>query len=144
MHAALDAIATEDPFGIKVQIERGATYVSMQVDFNANSDPIELASAASLLIANIASLKGHLMAWCKLSRFGEFSSLFTEAVAAWEKEFFAVGRDTCDVFCCCDTLHLSPPPIFFCRRFVHIPDEWLFCHRHAQCRDTRQQLCLAV
>ena len=54
MHAALDAIATEDPFGIKVQIERGATYVSMQVDFNANSDPIELASAASLSIANIS------------------------------------------------------------------------------------------
>lgn len=68
MHAALDAIATEDLSGIKPQIECGATYTSMKVDFNENSDPIELANAATLLIANIASLKDHLKVWCKLKR----------------------------------------------------------------------------
>ena len=66
MHAALDAIATKDVSGIKPQMESTATYVSMQVDFNANSDPIKLANASTLLIANIASLKDHLKAWCKL------------------------------------------------------------------------------
>ena len=69
MHAALDAIATEDLSGVKPQIESSASYASMNVDFNANSDPIELANAASLLIANIASLKDHLKAWCKLKQF---------------------------------------------------------------------------
>jgi hypothetical protein len=56
MHASLDAIATEDLSGVKPQLETGPTYVSMNVDFNA----------ATLLIANIASLKDHLKAWCKL------------------------------------------------------------------------------
>ena len=66
MHAVLDAIATEDLSGVKPQIVGGATYVLMKVDFNANSDPIELANSATLLIANIASLKDHLKAWCKM------------------------------------------------------------------------------
>ena len=69
MHAALDAIATKDVSGIKPQMESTATYVSMQVDFNENSEPIKLANACTLLIANIASLKDHLKAWCKLKRF---------------------------------------------------------------------------
>ena len=37
----------------------------MKVDFNASSDPIELANTATLLVANIASIKDHLKAWCK-------------------------------------------------------------------------------
>ena len=37
----------------------------MKVDFNASSDPIDLANAATLLVANIASIKDHLKAWCR-------------------------------------------------------------------------------
>ena len=66
MHASLDAIATEDLSGVEPQLETGPTYVSMSVDFNADSDQIQLANAATLLVANIASLKEHLKAWCKL------------------------------------------------------------------------------
>ena len=66
MHAALDAFATKELAGIRPQIESCPTYVSMRVDFNANSDRVELANAATLLITNIASLKDHLKAWCKL------------------------------------------------------------------------------
>lgn len=66
MHAALNSIATEDLSRITLQMESGATYVSMKVDFNSHSDPIELANAATLLIANIASLKDHLKVWCRL------------------------------------------------------------------------------
>jgi hypothetical protein len=65
MHAALDALSAGDLSGIALQRESGATYVSMKVDFNSQSDPIELANAATLLIANIASLKDHLKAWCR-------------------------------------------------------------------------------
>jgi len=65
MHAALKAISTEDLSEFKPQIDRSSSYISMKVDFNENSDPIELANAASLLIANIASLKDHLKVWCK-------------------------------------------------------------------------------
>lgn len=65
MHAALGALSSDDVLSVKprVEITDRCTYVS--VDFNADSDPVQLANAASLLIANIASLKDHLKVWCK-------------------------------------------------------------------------------
>lgn len=65
MHAALDALATTDLSEADPRIEKTATYTSITVDINAGSDPIELANVASLLVANIASLKDHLKTWCK-------------------------------------------------------------------------------
>jgi hypothetical protein len=65
MHAALDALGTTDLSGVKPEIEITAAYTSMKVDFNASSNPIELANIATLLVANIASIKDHLKAWCK-------------------------------------------------------------------------------
>ena len=35
------------------------------MNFNQNSDAVALANAASLVVANIASLKDHLKAWCR-------------------------------------------------------------------------------
>lgn len=65
MHAALGALGTTDLSAAQPQIVEVGVYTSMKVDFNAGSDPIELANAASLLVANIASIKDHLKAWCK-------------------------------------------------------------------------------
>lgn len=65
MHAALAGLATDDISTIQPQITSTEGYVYTEVDFNQNSDPIGLANAASLLIANIASIKDHLKVWCK-------------------------------------------------------------------------------
>ena len=64
MHAALAGLATDDLATIQPQIAVADGYVYTKVDFNQNSDPIALANAASLLIANIASIKDHLKVWC--------------------------------------------------------------------------------
>jgi hypothetical protein len=65
MHAALAGLATDDLSAIQPQITSEDGYVYTKADFNRNSDPIALANAASLLIANIASIKDHLKLWCK-------------------------------------------------------------------------------
>ena len=65
MHAALSGLRDDDISVVKPQIAYGDGYFYAKVDFNQNSDPIALANAASLLVANIASLKDHLKAWCK-------------------------------------------------------------------------------
>ncbi len=65
MHAALAGLQNNDLTSIHPIITQADGYVYAKVDFNQNSDPIALANAASLLVANIASLKDHLKAWCK-------------------------------------------------------------------------------
>jgi hypothetical protein len=65
MHAALVGLGNTELSAVRPEIVQAGSYISMKVDFNANADPIELANAASLLIANIASLKDHLKAWCR-------------------------------------------------------------------------------
>lgn len=67
MHAAMGAMSSSDVLAVVPEVVETATYRSIGVDFNKNADPIELANAASLLVANIASLKDHLRAWCKLN-----------------------------------------------------------------------------
>jgi hypothetical protein len=63
MHAALDGLSNTDLSAIQPQITHAGGHVYTKVDFNENSDEIALANAASLLIANIASIKDHLKAW---------------------------------------------------------------------------------
>jgi len=65
MHAAIAGLGNSDLSTVQPQITHGDGYVYTTVDFNQNSDPIALANAASLLVANIASLKDHLKGWCK-------------------------------------------------------------------------------
>ncbi len=65
MHAALGALSSNDLTSIQVQVTRTDSHVYTAVDFNQNSDAVALANAASLVVANIASLKDHLKAWCK-------------------------------------------------------------------------------
>ena len=65
MHAALGALSSSDLTSIQPQITRTDSHVYTAVDFNQNSDVVALANAASLVVANIASLKDHLKAWCK-------------------------------------------------------------------------------
>jgi hypothetical protein len=63
MYAALDALGTPDLSVIKAKVQSEPVFV--QFAFTTCADPIELANAASLLVANIASLKDHLKLWCK-------------------------------------------------------------------------------
>jgi hypothetical protein len=65
MYAALADLSSDDLSVIQPKITMSYGYLYTEVDFNQQSDEIELANAASLLIANIASLKDHLKAWCK-------------------------------------------------------------------------------
>jgi hypothetical protein len=65
MHAALGALSSSDLTSIQPQVTRTDTHLYISVDFNQNSDAVALANAASLVVANIASLKDHLKAWCK-------------------------------------------------------------------------------
>ena len=65
MHAAVAGLGNSNLSNVQPQITHGDGCVHTKVDFNQNSDPVALANAASLLVANIASLKDHLKAWCK-------------------------------------------------------------------------------
>jgi hypothetical protein len=65
MHAALSSVASSDLSGNRPSVVAYETHVYVSVDFNAGSDPIALHNAATLLIANIASLKDYLKVWCK-------------------------------------------------------------------------------
>lgn len=65
MHAALGSLSSDDVLSVKPTIEITDTYRFISIDFNAGSDPVQLANMATLLITNIASLKDHLKAWCK-------------------------------------------------------------------------------
>jgi hypothetical protein len=65
MYAALSGLNSDDISHIQPKIIEGYNYKFVEVDFNQQSDEIELANATSLLINNIASLKDHLKVWCK-------------------------------------------------------------------------------
>lgn len=65
MHAAMSEISFGDVKSVQPKLIATDTYRSLIIDFNEGSDSIKLANMASLLIANIASLKDHLKAWCK-------------------------------------------------------------------------------
>ena len=65
MYAALANLSTEDLTVIRPKITETYGYHYTEVNFNQQSDEIALTNAASLLVANIASLKDHLKVWCK-------------------------------------------------------------------------------
>jgi hypothetical protein len=65
MHAALAGLSSDDLSTVRPEITFADGYLHTWVDFNKDSDAIELANAASLLVANTASIKDHLKAWCK-------------------------------------------------------------------------------
>ncbi len=65
MHTELAGFATDDLWMIRPEFESSNGRVYTMVDYNRSSDRIALANAASLLIANIASIKDHLKVWCK-------------------------------------------------------------------------------
>jgi hypothetical protein len=65
MHAALEDMATTDLSAITPESGEANGYFYTSVDFNQDADEVALANSASLLIANIASMKDHLKVWCK-------------------------------------------------------------------------------
>ena len=68
MHAALGAIESTDFSSIALKegtTARGVRYQS--VDFSGGATEAELANSASLLLTNIACMKDHLKAWCRLN-----------------------------------------------------------------------------
>jgi hypothetical protein len=65
MHAALEGLRSDDISSIQPKITMVDGCLYTEVDFNQHSDEIALANATSLLIANIASIKDHLKAWCR-------------------------------------------------------------------------------
>jgi len=64
MHAALAGLASDDLSAVQPQITFADGYIRTWIDFNQNSDAIELANVASLLVSSIASLRDHLKLWC--------------------------------------------------------------------------------
>jgi hypothetical protein len=68
MHAALANLGTNDLSAVQPQITYADGFAYAKVDFNQKSDQIALLNAATLLVANIASLKDHLKVWCRRQR----------------------------------------------------------------------------
>jgi hypothetical protein len=68
MHAALADLATEDLASVKAEFGSDGVHTYTKVDFDKDSDEIALANAASLLVANIASMKDHLKVWCTVHK----------------------------------------------------------------------------
>ena len=66
LHEALDGLEADVS---SVKAEHGATpeRYYLHIDFSQEKSDAELANVASLLIANIASMKDHLKAWCRNS-----------------------------------------------------------------------------
>jgi len=64
MYAAFAATRSSDLSCISSDVVNTMDSTYTSVDFNKNSDPIELRNAAEQLIANIASIKDHLQKWC--------------------------------------------------------------------------------
>lgn len=65
MYAALGGVRDEDISSVTAQTVETPEMAAVSIDFNANSDSIELHNRATLLVSNIACLKDHLRAWCK-------------------------------------------------------------------------------
>lgn len=53
MHAALGAMSSDDVLVVLPEVTRTDAFTSISMDFNKGANPVELANAASLLIANI-------------------------------------------------------------------------------------------
>lgn len=64
MHQALGALENSDLSQIKTDYSESAIGFYRGVDFNQGQTEAQLANTATLLIANIASIKDHLKAWC--------------------------------------------------------------------------------
>jgi hypothetical protein len=64
MHAALDAIGTDDLTVATVKLDLHGVSGTSSVDFSGGATDVELHNQASLLIASIASIKDHLKDWC--------------------------------------------------------------------------------
>ena len=66
MHDALGNLRNEDLSGLKVEaIDVPGVGFYQTLDFGQGQTPARLANTASLLVANIASLKDHLKVWCR-------------------------------------------------------------------------------
>jgi hypothetical protein len=65
MHAALGALSTDDLSTVQPQRGETATHRFFEVSFDRASNDVARANAASQVVANIASLKDHLRAWCR-------------------------------------------------------------------------------
>ncbi len=65
MHAALTALSSQDLSRVRVDVGVDGSHQYLSVDFNDASSDVDRANAASLLTANIASLKDHLKVWCR-------------------------------------------------------------------------------
>jgi hypothetical protein len=64
MYEALGALRNDDIDVVKPKIERVGLWQYCSVDFSEGVSEIELENKVTLLIANIASLKDHIRAWC--------------------------------------------------------------------------------
>jgi len=65
MYAAMSSVISNDMSMVQPVVNANDGYVFVSLDFNKNSDEISLYNNATLLIANIASLKDYLKVWCK-------------------------------------------------------------------------------
>jgi len=65
MYAALADLSTDNLSAIQPIIIRAFGYRYTEVDFNQQSNEVDLENAVTLLLTNIASLKDHLKKWCK-------------------------------------------------------------------------------
>ncbi len=72
MHAALGSVVSEDFSQAKIVRTATRTSTTLKYTFGPEDDAIQLANSASLLIANIASIKDHLRHWCQEQKI-EFS-----------------------------------------------------------------------
>lgn len=66
MHEALGNLRNEDLSHLKAEdVDVPGFVFYRKLDFGQGQTPAKLANTASLLVANIASLKDHLKVWCK-------------------------------------------------------------------------------
>ena len=64
MHKALGDLKNEDLSQLKTEYSETEYGFYRKLDFNQGQPDVQLANTATLLIANIASIKDHLKAWC--------------------------------------------------------------------------------
>jgi hypothetical protein len=62
MHGALGGMTSQDVASLAPEVNRTATYTTIHLP--GEGSEVDLANAASLLVANIACMKDHLKAWC--------------------------------------------------------------------------------
>lgn len=64
MHHALGQLTDADLSQLRAEFTQTDSYRRSMMDFNQKIPEAELANAASLLVASIASIKDHLKVWC--------------------------------------------------------------------------------